>query len=141
MPTTNIERFDEITGEVFARLYSSFPVPCLLKAADYVENPSVYHEHLCCDVPSKDGEFFFACIRWLESAGYLTTSGENELFVGDALLTSKGLEVLRALPASLQGKASIGERLGEVAAVEGREVLRSLVTEALGIGARMIGLP
>ncbi|MCY1288015.1 hypothetical protein D9M70_370340 [compost metagenome] len=139
MSASNIERFDEITGEVFARLYASFPVPCLLKSADYVDHPTKYHEHLCCEVASEEGEFFFACIRWLESSGYITTGGQNEQFVAEALLTSKGLEVLRAVPASLQGKASIGERLGEVAAEGGREGMRSLVTEALGLGARLLG--
>src|SRR3990167_2175961 len=131
MSASNIERFDEIAGEVFAKLYSYFPVPCLLKAGDYVATPSVANEHLGCDVPSEEAEFFFACIRWLESAGYITTKAENELYVADVLLTSKGLEVLRAVPASLQGKASIGERLNEVATKGGKELARSLVAEAL----------
>lgn len=137
MSTANIEKFDEITGEVFAKLYENFPSPCLLKAADYVETPLEFHEQLGFEVTTKDAEFFFACIRWLESAGYITTKSENELYVADALLTNKGLEVLRAVPSSLQGKASIGEQLSGGIAKGGKELARMLVSEALGLGTRI----
>lgn len=137
MSATNIEKFDEITSEVFAKLYRNFPIPCLLKAGDYVTTPLEFHEQLGLELPTKDAEFFFACIRWLESAGYITTESENELYVANALLTSKGLEVLRAVPSSLQGKASIGERLSGGVANGGKELARMLVSEALGLGARI----
>lgn len=139
MSLNNIERFDEITGEVFAKLYLNFPVPCLLRAADYVASATVFNEHLGSDVPSEDAEFFFACIRWLEGSGYITAKAENGFYVAEAVLTSKGLEVLRAMPSSLQGKASIGERLGDTAARGGKEIARMLVSEALSIGTRIVG--
>lgn len=139
MALSNIERFDEITGEVFAKLYLNFPVPCLLRVADYVANATVFNEHLSTDVPSKEAEFFFSCIRWLESAGYIAAKAENEFFVAEVVLTSKGLEVLRAMPSSLQGKASIGERLGDTAAKGGKEIARMLVSEALALGTRIVG--
>ena len=138
MTMSNIERFDEITGDVFAKLYLNFPVPCLLRAADYVTNPTEYNEHIGGDVPSREAEFFFSSIRWLEDAGYIVTKAENESYVADVVLTSKGLEVLRAMPSSLQGKASIGERLGDTAAKGGKEIARMLVSEALALGTRIV---
>lgn len=138
MQADNIERFDEITADVFAKLYSSFPEPCLLKAADFAVTPMLLDERLGYEVRSKDAEFFFSCIRWLETAGYLNTRGANEHYIADAVLTSKGLEVLRAVPVNVKGKASIGEQLSNVAVSGGKELGRSLVAEALGIGVRLI---
>ena len=139
MALSNIERFDEIAGEVFAKLYLNFPVPCLLRAADYTLSSTVFNEHLGADVPSQEAEFFFACIRWLESAGYITAKAENGFYVAEVVLTSKWLEVLRAMPSSLQGKVSIGERLGDAAAKGGKEIARMLVSEALALGTRIVG--
>ncbi|WP_322979280.1 hypothetical protein [Pseudomonas sp. C11] len=138
MTMSNIEKFDEITGEVFAKLYLNFPVPCLLRSAEYVANSTEYNEHIGADVPTKEAEFFFASIRWLEDAGYIATKAENEFYVAEVVLTSKGLEVLRAMPSSLQGKASIGERLGDTAAKGGKEIARMLVSEALALGTRIV---
>lgn len=52
------------------------------------------------------------------------------------VLKAKGLELLKAIPDSLGG--SFGERLREAAATEGREGLRSLVTQVLGAGISLL---
>ncbi|MNR50332.1 hypothetical protein D3C85_1698370 [compost metagenome] len=55
-----------------------------------------------------------------------------------AVLTAKGLEVLNAVPDSLAQRTSIGEQLAEASKSGGKELLRSITTEALGIGVRLV---
>ncbi|MNG30984.1 hypothetical protein D3C84_1167130 [compost metagenome] len=54
------------------------------------------------------------------------------------MLTAKGLEVLNAVPDSLAQRTSIGEQLAEASKSGGKELLRSITTEALGIGVRLV---
>jgi hypothetical protein len=136
MTKSNIELFDEYTGQVFAELYASFPMPCLVSAI-----------HLAPELP-EDGEidyeahaneskFIEATIYWLRDAGYI--SGRViSLGLMDAVLTSKGLEVLKATPSSLANGPSLGDQIKEAAKEGGKETMRGLVTEALSIGARLV---
>lgn len=130
--------FDEITGKIFATLYQSFPMPKYLGVADFVEIPMEYSERQGMDVPTSEAEFFTATAQWLINAGYITGEPYPSMYVSDAILTAKGLEVLKAIPDSVSAKASIGELLATTAKQEGKEVFRGLVGQALGIGARLI---
>ncbi|MFW3895931.1 hypothetical protein [Pseudomonas bharatica] len=138
MAVTNIEMFDDITGKVFATLYQSFPIPKYLGVAEFVETPMGYSERLGMDVPTREAEFFTATAQWLINAGYITGEPYPSMYVSNALLTAKGLEVLKAIPDSLSTKASIGELLANTAQEEGKEIFRGLVGQALGLGARLI---
>ncbi len=138
MAVSNIEMFDEITGKIFATLYQSFPMPKYLGVADFVEIPMEYSERQGMDVPTSEAEFFTATAQWLINAGYITGEPYPSMYVSDAILTAKGLEVLKAIPDSVSAKASIGELLATTAKQEGKEVFRGLVGQALGIGARLI---
>lgn len=138
MAVSNIEMFDDITGKIFAALYQSFPVPRYLMAESFVDVAMQFSEKHDMDIPTQEAEFFIATAQWLIQAGYLTGTPYPYLRVDDAVLTAKGLEVLKAIPDSVSSKASIGEQLANTAKEEGREVFRGLVGQALGIGARII---
>ncbi|NMY81034.1 hypothetical protein HBO01_20325 [Pseudomonas rhodesiae] len=138
MAVSNIEKFDEITGKIFAELYQSFPLPKMLMAGAIVENAMQYDERYGTEVPTEDAEFFIATADWLMQAGYLTCKPYPYLRVDDAILTAKGLEVLKAIPKSIASTTSIGEQLATTAKEGGKEVARGLVSEALGLGARII---
>ncbi|MOA26170.1 hypothetical protein D3C78_1469440 [compost metagenome] len=60
-------------------------------------------------------------------------------------LTAKGLEVLKATPASLQTGPSLGEQLVDASKSGTKELVRGAVGEALSLGARLfsnhLGLP
>lgn len=138
MALSNIEKFDELVGEMFAVLYAAFPLPKALLAKYFVPDGNVYtpgginYGELTCDA-----EFFMATGRWLINAGYIEAQESGGCAFVDALLTAKGLETLKAVPGSLQGKAPLGEQLVDAAKTEGREALRSLVSQALGIGLQL----
>lgn len=53
MPSSNIERSDEITAKVFSVLYEEFPVPTNLFAETYVSPATCCSEFLGCDVLPK----------------------------------------------------------------------------------------
>lgn len=134
MNTSNIERFDEITGKVLAALYQAFPVPTNLKAADFVEPAYCFDEILGADMPAPEAEFFIACVHWLAEAGYLRLKGDNYGIILEAVLTAKGLETLKAVPKSLEDSQSIGERLVEATRSGVMDQVRDLSNSALKRG-------
>ncbi|MGU0728808.1 hypothetical protein ACSESD_00745 [Pseudomonas aeruginosa] len=86
--------------------------------------------------PKTDEELFFGhSVAWLIATGYLSA---ERLFPGasfrQAILTAKGLEVLKATPASLNSSSSFGEQL-QTAAKDGMlDTIKSLTNEALSRG-------
>lgn len=159
MSETNIDQFNEVTGEVFAHLYENFPIPVLLR-------PELFgiEEHLEGEYDSwngvttgatpisKDEIIFGHTVQWLIDSGYLTSGRlpagsmpEVRTYFDRARLTAKGLEVLNAIPENLTQREPIGQRLAEATKSGGKEILRSITTEALALGvqiaARTAGFP
>jgi hypothetical protein len=136
MTTSNIDRFDEYTGRIFAHLYASFPMR--VRLSDFDVMPEAWNEgEFVVDAYVTESAFVEATILWLRDAGYI--SGQViSLGLLDAVLTAKGLEVLKATPSSLVGGPSLGDRITDALQEEAKETMRSLVSEALGIGARLI---
>lgn len=136
--SNNIERFDELTGRIFAVLYQSFPVPQDFIFPEYLSD--LYPDF----DPESDSfdemlEFFSATINWLSEAGYVSfQSMTMDGSVFRAGLTAKGLEVLKATPANLQGKKSIGEGLTEAVKGGFLEQVRSLTAQGLGYGVALV---
>ena len=138
MAVSNIDLFNDLTGKMLGDLYLHFPLPKPLLAEEYVEAATKWVEKYQVDMPSDEAEFFIATAQWLVNAGYLTGKIRPYTHVEDAVLTAKGLEILNAIPESLIGGPSIGERLADAAKEGGKETMRGLVSEALGLGARLI---
>ena len=139
--SSNIERFDEITAQILGRLYQEFPLPVYLPAADFVSSATCYCDAICGDTPSPEARFFEACVVWLGETGYLRYKEHLYQLAGfrDAVLTAKGLEVLKAIPDSLGGKQTIGEQLVSAAKAGATDLLKEGVKAALAQGAAMLG--
>lgn len=144
MAASNIERFDEYVGIVLGHLYRQFPVPVLIDAELIGIDTSLHLregpggmgavvEHLLFP----DEQFFLHSIQWLVDAGYIQAKRSGDRFSG-AVLTSRGLEVLKALPASLQSGPSLGEQLVDASKAGAKDMLRAVTTEALALGARFV---
>lgn len=148
MSDSNIERFDEITGKVFAHLYQSFPIPTSM-GAEFV---GVKISSVTCiphtGVPyggiydlsaeeRKTFDFFIHSVNWLAKAGYIDVSSSGSTTFYDVTLTAKGLEVLKATPSSLDNTPSIGQQL--ITAAKGGFVdqLQSLTASALKRGVAL----
>lgn len=138
---SNMERFDLLTGALFARLYESFPEPVTLEPRPFLNQIAPEgQDHEAQRVQSFNAiEFFGYTINWLAQTGYLThasqTQAELSIFDG-CVLTAKGLEVLKALPDSVTGK-TLGSQLQDAAKNGVLDSVKSLTGKALGLGASM----
>ncbi|SDI51354.1 hypothetical protein SAMN04487867_10836 [Vreelandella titanicae] len=138
--TSNIEKFDEFSGQVLASFYNSFPVPINLQARDFVEQPTQYDESSQCDRASPDAVFFIATVEWLRRAGYIHADEQdgNDRIVKNGVLTAKGLEVLKIKPTSLTDEPSLGDQLADAAKKGSSDAVRKAVTEIMSLGARLM---
>ncbi|NKI46386.1 hypothetical protein HFV06_08615 [Pseudomonas fluorescens] len=138
MNSSNIEKFDLMAGQILGHLYKDFPMPIRLGASSFTDftkerTASEQVEFL------KEVDLFNATAGWLADSGYIRHKGVGENCLIEAVLTSQALLALKALPGSLSKGPTIGQKLSEFASTESREAFRGLVTEALGIGAKIIG--
>lgn len=139
MTTSNIQKFDEITGQVFGALYENFPVARDLLIVDFLENGFSFDDDIQGDTPNQDGLFFIASVEWLAEAGYLRFgdrlhgSGFDEV-----VLTAKGLEALKAVPASLTLGPSLGDQLVDATKSGTKSILGNLAGEVLSVGSRLV---
>ncbi|MCO7612870.1 hypothetical protein NJH83_21810 [Pseudomonas chlororaphis] len=146
MTTSNIKQFDEFTGLILGALYECFPVPRNLTVTKLIPDASYFNEAYGAEIPNAKGEFLFACIDWLAESGYLRFS-DKTYNVGylDAVLTAKGLEVLKAVPDSLSTGPTLGDQLVDATKSGAKSLLGDIAGQALSIGVKFatnhFGLP
>ncbi|MDG6398687.1 hypothetical protein QCD79_01645 [Pseudomonas quasicaspiana] len=137
---TNIELFDTYTGKIFGSLYKTFPTPRDLGASEFIDYAKIRNNEQHAAF-IKRVEFILSTAQWLADSGYIRTNGryEDRDALKNVVLTAQGMLALKSLPKSLRTGPSIGESLSKFSKEESKEVFRGLVTEALGIGAKLIG--
>lgn len=136
MSQSNIDRFDEIAGRVFADLYVTFPQPRILKLEEYVKEedpqPNFVEEwakrEARCD-------FVADTVTWLKEAGFITAGKRAANCVPNAILTPKGLECLKLTPNSLTSSA--GKQLSEAAKSGSIELLKGVTNQVLSVGVAL----
>ncbi|HDT6080014.1 TPA: hypothetical protein QHC28_004739 [Aeromonas veronii bv. veronii] len=130
---SNIEKFDDIAAETFAILYERFPLPCYIAVEHFTEGRQAYEDiDHGGQMPTDEARLIDATFVWLVDAGYIKGNVNRHIGIGQAVLTAKGLETLKATPDSLT--APMGERIKDAVKQDGRDVARSLVSQALSIG-------
>lgn len=140
MASSNIERFDQLVGEVFASLYDSFPVSKKLHAADFaraIEGSSDTDDEMRDRILETD-DFFEASISWLRQSGYIYFDSQESCptaFYG-CVLTAKTLAVLKREPSNLAG-TSIGSALKKATRDGVSATTKTLTSEALERGVRL----
>ncbi|UQY32656.1 hypothetical protein K8U54_12970 [Pseudomonas fulva] len=137
---TNIEKFDNLTGKIFADLYQSFPVVRQMAPVDYFQTFSeLSGDDLKPNRAYKEAlEFFVHTVDWLKGAGYLDVKMTLVDGTVRAVLTAKGLETLKQVPNSLGGE-TIGDQLAQAAKNGLLDKVRELVGTALGKGIKLGG--
>lgn len=124
----NIDQFNIIAGKLFADLYSTFP-----------EYREIDYFSLSLDLIPKEEfdkgfdipQFTEATVRWLSDAGYIWLLPPEHLCgKPKAVLSPKGLEVLKSNPSSLEGKKPLGEKLIEFT----KNRLTDALSQAVSIG-------
>ena len=116
----NIERFDQLCGELFAEMYACFP--------NFVDTRETFSEWVEGDTETKT--FLTHTLNWLESNGLIETRGET-LANGAALIrpTMKGMAMLKMTPASLEARKSVGDILLDAIKSGSKSALASIVHE------------
>lgn len=148
----NIRRFNERVGYVFGVLYREFPRRIYVKPIDVVgytfkddKSPFDFDTHKFEAVDPETGadirlslhdmDEIDDTIIWLRDTGYIDYEDHNpHLYFSRVVLTAKGLEVLKVVPATLNASKSFGEQLGEIVAAGTKDVAATLVSQALTAG-------
>ncbi|EHD22630.1 MULTISPECIES: hypothetical protein [Brenneria] len=131
MTNSNIEKFNELVGIIFAKLYESFPLKRDLFTDDILGKEFLASNSQEIGTSAEDEIFFLDSIDWLLMSGYIV-GARSSGGCHNVVLTAKGLEVLKAVPQSLN--SPLGERIVAAVNAEGRKALSSLVSQALGLG-------
>ena len=132
----NIEIFNESVAIIFEELYRNFPIPISLNYNDLaiklfkVEGEIEDHTQNIVVLEST--------VKWLKNSGYIWFGMIGDAKVDGAVLSPKGLEVLKVVPDSLSEKISIGDRLLGFAKNSTREVRVSLIKIALTEGYKIL---
>ena len=134
----NIELFNLAVGEVLGECYESFPVPAHitkgtigLAVKEHYPDPNPNHINL------GDLEFKISqhTITWLSKAGYIwIMEGNDGSNVVKATLSPKGLELLNAMPKSVESSEPIGSQLAKGIKEIGVGTFQSLVIQVLSGG-------
>jgi hypothetical protein len=110
MDTSNIDVFDKCVASVLNELYENFPVPVHLifnnLASELWDDDSDDEESYF-----KKYEIYAHTVSWLERSDFIWSINIDEHEAFDAVLSPKGLELLK-MPSSLEGPSeSLGEQL------------------------------
>ena len=124
MEESNIDKFDFVVGELFAKLYEAFPQRTEVAYMELNQNEDLSF--------ANDESFEFCAVEWLERAGYIWIYHRDNVCV-KAVLSPKGLEILKSIPDSLSGKISIGENLVSLFQEGAKETLKEKVKELVSL--------
>ncbi|WP_432695714.1 hypothetical protein ACQUQP_14340 [Marinobacterium sp. YM272] len=127
----NMDKFNKLVGTIFGRLYEEFPVPVQLVPENFLNH--------VIDVDDENGafsfsEYFESTVKWLETADYVWIAQDQSTLAGpayDLVRSERGLEALRNVPSSLEGNASIGERLSNFSKSKASEAVSTLISLAI----------
>jgi hypothetical protein len=131
---SHIESFNRCTALIFTELYRSFPIRTQIS---HDSLPEGFFDDL--EEDDFDGAFerlmvFEASAKWLVEADYIWAEQVRESTLHGAILSPKGLEVLKAMPASLSPGETLGEQMGELVKSGSYSLLSKVVDKALSIG-------
>jgi len=143
----NIELFDEYTAKIFARLYSTFPIPQDFSMIDFIERGEINDYGIIVDKESEaiahinvaeaHANVAWHTFIWLKETGFIKIEGEHAyLSFSGIALTAKGLEVLKATPESVQPRSRIGDVLIGLLKQGGTEAAKQLVGQAIKLGTQ-----
>ncbi|HBC3450934.1 TPA: hypothetical protein KDY51_004851 [Vibrio parahaemolyticus] len=140
----NIDLFNLAVGEILGTCYESFPEREMLSV------PIIFHK-IKGFYPEYTGEEatefeFYAhriiksTVEWLRDSGYLWVEKEIVCEIYDfegVVLTPKSLELLSALPESLDSTETVGEKLAKGLSKVGKDGSLHLIKTALAKGLEL----
>lgn len=105
----NIEAFDRCVAQIFSTLYTEFPIPIKMEYTDV--SSAIFEEEDSGSEMLDTFAIYENTIKWLIAAGYVNAESTNYQAAFGAVLSAKGLEILK-LPSSLEKSGpSFGEKI------------------------------
>lgn len=99
----NIEIFNLITAEIFARSYAVFPNEIKILSDEIALSVKEYYpEDLQLEILNEARESVFSTVDWLGRSGYIFVKDQHDIGFGRVTLTPKTLSLLNKIPSSLQ---------------------------------------
>ncbi|HGJ5854945.1 hypothetical protein [Arsenophonus nasoniae] len=137
----NILRFNEITGFMLAHLYKVFPVKKSFELSKLFPEAKIDSENFsfnsATNIVNKEATFVSDTIIWLIESGYMSGVVKNLHSIENAVLTAKGLELLKLSPDSLCG-ASFGDELIKATKSGVKEVITNVASQVLTSGITLL---
>jgi hypothetical protein len=131
---SHIESFNRCAALIFAELYRSFPFRKQISSSSLPEG-------IFSDISEEDFDGAFERLmvfektgKWLVEAGYIWAKQSTDSTIHGAILSPKGLEVLKAMPDSISMEQTLGEQMGELLQQGSYSLLSKVVDKALSIG-------
>lgn len=134
----NIDLFDEYVALILCQLYESFPVKTTLDVRKISGHTGLDEYGRICAPdgrPSKEAEIAYSTIEWLVDSGYVRSERPNP-YTGyhGCVLTSQGLEVLKATPESVKVKETTGDKLVRFVSEGSLEMAKDAAKAAITFG-------
>ncbi|MGK2740525.1 hypothetical protein ACSHT0_06485 [Tepidicaulis sp. LMO-SS28] len=128
----NIDKFNEQAARLFAHLYESFPEPVDCAYAELLGDLEEKRSDEPLEWLEVDEQFARSTMSWLVNEDFIDAQGFDTAAMRGAVLTSKGLQILNAVPVALQTQASIGDELKDAVKQGARDKIKELVGKILG---------
>lgn len=132
---SNIDVFNETVGKTFAFLYESFPRKVTIDVCALTGVSAPTFEEKDPAVRKQKHEALvlrYYSIEWLIAAGYVSADAVPFESFDKAVLTAKGLELLKLDPESL--KQSLGDKLVDATKSGAIDAIKSTASSALTTG-------
>jgi hypothetical protein len=146
LQTSNIDKFDLITGHIFTSLYSEFPSPKDLNIVDftneslpnYYVSSNIFHGVIIED----DAKTINDTIGWLIHEDYIRAKLQTNTGFKGCVLTSKGLAALKSIPDSLRPSKTLGDTLKdtmEKATTDvSKDTIKNIISSIISYGTSLL---
>lgn len=131
---SNMETFNTTVARIFELLYDGFPEPTNIGQDHFLDALDSEGNSI-----GRDGGVIRiqSTLLWLTEEGYIRTRGYSNHICLGAVLTQKGLTILRATPAALEGNGPFGERIKTALAQGSKAVVSKLIEQLLENGFKL----
>ncbi|QKG29179.1 hypothetical protein [Campylobacter sp. RM16187] len=126
---SNMELFDLYIGKIFALLIDSFPLKKNFYLYEITGDKTEFDEPInSCE------KIALASVEWLCENEYIKVGGYGgDKSVHNAILTAKGLILLKQTPPSLKNDENLMSRLEKAVSISSEEAIKSVTNSILSL--------
>jgi hypothetical protein len=123
---TNMDDFEKGVALVLAKLYKTFP-----------QSTVIYTNQLEAGASDETMKNYSGTIEFLTREGFISCgsmAGSGRAYA-NVVLTTKGLQILNAVPDAIKDKMPIGEKIIDTLKSGGKETLKNIVNQIITLAA------